>query len=97
MLLLGGSADKGVAEMAPDLEVARAIVARCAEIFPPIAQAEFLGHRAGIRPDRPQIRFELQDLGDRRIVHNCGHSGAGVSLSWGCADDVAKLMLGVLR
>jgi D-amino-acid oxidase len=97
VLLLGGSADQGVAEMAPDLEVARAIVARCAEIFPPIAQAELLGHRVGIRPDRPQIRFELQDLGDRKIVHNYGHSGAGVSLSWGCADDVARLILAVLR
>lgn len=97
VLLLGGSADKDVDDMTPDLEVARAIVARCAEIFPPIADAEFLGHRAGIRPDRPRIRLEHENLGDRHIVHNYGHSGAGVSLSWGCADDVAKLVLGLLR
>jgi D-amino-acid oxidase len=96
VLLLGGSADKDVDDMTPDLDVARAIVARCAEIFPPIADAEFLGHRAGIRPDRPRIRLEHEDLGDRHIVHNYGHSGAGVSLSWGCADDVAKLVLGLL-
>jgi D-amino-acid oxidase len=97
VLLLGGSADKGVAETTPDLDVARAIVARCAEIFPPIARAELLGHRAGIRPDRPRIRLEHENYGDRHIVHNYGHSGAGVSLSWGCADDVAKLVLGLLR
>ncbi|MEV6842212.1 FAD-dependent oxidoreductase [Actinoplanes sp. NPDC051411] len=97
VLLLGGSADKGVAETTPDLDVARAIVARCAEIFPPIAEAELLGHRAGIRPDRPRIRLEHENFGDRHIVHNYGHSGAGVSLSWGCADDVAKLVLGLLR
>jgi len=97
VLLLGGSADKGVDEMVPDLEVARGIVARCAEIFPPIADAELLGHRAGVRPDRPRIRLEHEDLGGRHLVHNYGHSGAGVSVSWGCADDVAKLVLGLLR
>jgi D-amino-acid oxidase len=97
VLLLGGSADKGIAEMAPDLDVARAIVARCAKIFPPIADAELIGHRAGIRPDRPRIRLEHEDLGDRHIVHNYGHSGAGVSLSWGCADDVTKVVSALLR
>jgi D-amino-acid oxidase len=97
VLLLGGSADKGVDSTDPDETVAHAIVDRCAAIFPSIATARFLGHRAGIRPDRPTIRFEHENLGDRHIVHNYGHSGAGVSLSWGCADDVAKLVLGLLR
>jgi hypothetical protein len=50
-----------------------------------------------IRPDRPRIRLELQSRGDRHIVHNYGHSGAGVSLSWGCADDVVKMVLALLR
>jgi D-amino-acid oxidase len=96
VLLLGGSAEKGEAEMTPDLAIAEAIVERCGLVFPAIAGAELLGHRAGIRPDRPQIRLEHENLGDRHIVHNYGHSGAGVSLSWGCADDVAEIVLAVL-
>ncbi len=96
VLLLGGSAEKGESAMVPDLEVAEAIVRRCGDVFPAIAGSAVLGHRTGIRPNRPQIRLEHEPLGDRHIVHNYGHSGAGVSLSWGCADDVAELVLALL-
>ncbi|MEV4350692.1 FAD-dependent oxidoreductase [Actinoplanes sp. NPDC049596] len=91
-LLLGGSAEKGEAEPVPDDEVARAIVERCAGIFPAIRDAEIIGHRSGIRPSRPEVRLAHEDLGERHIVHNYGHSGAGVSLSWGCADDVVSVV-----
>jgi D-amino-acid oxidase len=96
VLLLGGSAEKGEAEPVPDDEVARAIVERCSAIFPAIAAADILGHRSGIRPWRPAVRLEHEARGTRHIVHNYGHSGAGVSLSWGCADDVTRLVLDLL-
>jgi D-amino-acid oxidase len=92
ILLLGGSAEPGVADPRPDPQVAEAIVKRCGAIFPEIGRAEILGHRGGIRPSRPRVRLEREDLGGRHIVHNYGHSGAGVSLSWGCAADVAALV-----
>lgn len=44
------------------------------------------------RPFRPAgPRIEAEKLGDKRLVHNYGHGGAGWSLSWGCADEAAKL------
>jgi D-amino-acid oxidase len=96
VLLLGGSAEKGEADPVADAEVADGILRRCSEVFPAIATAEVLGHRTGIRPQRPQIRLEHIDLGGRHLVHNYGHSGAGVSMSWGCADDVAEMVLALL-
>jgi D-amino-acid oxidase len=96
ILLLGGSAEEGVSDPDPDLLVADAIVKRCGDIFPEIRAAPILGHRAGIRPARPTIRLEHEDQGDRHIIHNYGHSGAGVSLSWGCADEVTDIVLGLL-
>jgi D-amino-acid oxidase len=92
VLLLGGSADKGQCDPEPDPEVAAGIVARCAGIVPAVGTAEVLGHRTGIRPQRPEIRLEHVELGDRHVVHNYGHSGAGVSLSWGCAESVLEIV-----
>ncbi|MEU8234998.1 FAD-dependent oxidoreductase [Actinoplanes sp. NPDC048967] len=92
VLLLGGNADKGQSDPEPDPEVAARIIARCAGIVPAIAAACVLGHRTGIRPQRPEIRLEHVPLGGRHVVHNYGHSGAGVSLSWGCADSVLEIV-----
>ncbi len=96
VLLLGGSADEGVTDPVVDPGVADAILARCREIFPAIAHSRVLGHRVGIRPSRPEVRLEHENLGDRHVVHNYGHAGAGVSLSWGCADEVHDLVNAIL-
>ncbi|XVU22185.1 FAD-dependent oxidoreductase [Actinoplanes sp. CA-054009] len=96
-LLLGGNAEKGEPEAVPDPVVAAGILQRCRTAFPELASVEVLEHRVGIRPRRGEIRLEHEDLGDRHIVHNYGHGGSGVSLSWGCADDVADIVVGILE
>lgn len=48
----------------------------------------------GLRPYRSGgFRLEMQKLGDKMIVHNYGHGGDGVSLSWGCATLAAQRVL----
>lgn len=97
ILLLGGSAQPGNEGLEPDAAVAQAIVDRCSRIVPALKEVDVLGHRVGIRPHRPQVRLEHVAVSGGHVVHNYGHSGSGVSLSWGCADDVLDLVIDILR
>jgi D-amino-acid oxidase len=91
-VLMGGTAQAGDAATAPDRELAEAIRDRCAEIEPRLKDAPIVGHRVGLRPVRPTVRLELERIGDSEVVHNYGHGGAGVTLSWGCAGEVDRLL-----
>ena len=55
--------------------------------------------KAGLRPYRNNTyRLELQPLGGGKfVIHNYGHGGAGITMSWGCAQEVADLVAGVLQ
>jgi D-amino-acid oxidase len=91
--ILGGTAEVGAENLEPDPAIARGITDRCARLEPRLRGARVLGHRVGLRPGRPTIRLELAELpGSTPCVHNYGHGGAGVTLSWGCADDVLRLI-----
>ena len=49
---------------------------------------------AGLRPYRAAgfvVRAEA--LGDKRLVHNYGHGGAGITLSWGTSKLATELGL----
>ncbi|MGG2459953.1 FAD-dependent oxidoreductase [Streptomyces sp. RGM 3693] len=92
-LVLGGTAREGAWSREPDPAVAEAIVARCARYFPEVARARVLAHRVGLRPARPAVRLAAGRLPDGTVcVHNYGHGGAGVTVSWGCADEVLRLV-----
>lgn len=91
--ILGGTAEVGVTDLTPDPATARDIVRRCVALEPRLAGARVLEHRVGLRPGRPEVRLEAEELPTgTACVHNYGHGGAGVTLSWGCADEVATLL-----
>ena len=47
----------------------------------------------GLRPFRPSgFVVRAESLGDKLLVHNYGHGGAGVTLSWGTAELAADLV-----
>jgi len=91
-IILGGTAQEGDENIIPDPPTAQAILQRCIALEPRLAEAKILEHRVGLRPGRPHIRLELEHLANnKRLIHNYGHGGAGVTLSWGCADSVVQL------
>ena len=48
---------------------------------------------AGFRPYREQTyRLEPEVVGNKFVVHNYGHGGAGITLSWGCAHEVLDIV-----
>jgi D-amino-acid oxidase len=94
--ILGGTAEEDVEEMGLDPADGEAVHRRCAELEPALANARVLELRVGLRPWRPEIRLEVEELtGGARVIHNYGHGGAGVTLSWGCAERVVELAEGV--
>ena len=38
------------------------------------------------------MRLEAQARDGGTVVHCYGHGGAGVTLAWGCADEVVRLV-----
>lgn len=47
----------------------------------------------GVRPHRlGGVRLEAEALGSKRVIHNYGHGGGGITLSWGCAARVVSML-----
>ncbi len=94
VVLLGGTAEEGAFDTAARPEVAQRILRDCSARFPALRGAQIVAHRVGLRPVRPAVRLEAEDLGGGRVLwHNYGHGGAGVSLSWGCAREITEAVL----
>lgn len=96
-VLLGGTQQAGNTSTEPDPATADQILRTCIAAEPRLAGAAILAHRVGLRPVRPQVRLETQAIGGgRHVVHNYGHGGAGITLSWGCARAAADQVAGLL-
>lgn len=66
--------------------VTQTIVNGNKRILPGLTEADVKKSVVGLRPYRKgDVRVEAQDVEGRLIIHNYGHGGAGVTLSWGSA------------
>ncbi len=91
-IVVGGTEDEDGWAPEPDPAVGEELLGRATQLVPQLRGARVLAHRVGLRPARPSVRLEAAVSADgRRVIHCYGHGGAGVTLSWGCADEVADL------
>jgi D-amino-acid oxidase len=91
-VVCGGTDVSGSWDTEPDREVHEAILRRVGAAVPELAGARVLGARVGLRPVAPEVRLAAAVLDGRPVVTCYGHGGAGVTLSWGCADEVVRLV-----
>ena len=83
-IVVGGTDEEGDWSRTPSPETARAILARARRLVPELRARRCSGTgRAAARCAR---RYGSSASGD--VVHCYGHGGAGVTLSWGTADEV---------
>ena len=96
-IVVGGTDEEGEWSRTPDPHTAAQILDRAAVLVPEVARARVIRHKVGLRPARPQVRLEEERRPSgsgrvERVVHCYGHGGAGITLSWGCADEVTSLV-----
>lgn len=67
---------------------------RCKEFLPQLENSELDTEepvRVGLRPFRKgNVKLEFDR--NNKIIHNYGHGGAGVTFSWGCAEEIVKMI-----
>jgi D-amino-acid oxidase len=90
-VLIGGVRRPGRNRLSPDWEIARASIARAAAAFPTLKDARVLSVEVGLRPGRPSVRLEAEQIDGATVIHNYGHDSRGVFWSWGCAVEVVGL------
>ena len=91
-VVLGGTRHAGSDSLRIDEKLERNIIERCAVLEPRVLDAEIVSRAVGLRPGRPSVRLELEQRADGLIIHDYGHGGSGVTLSWGCAEEVRALL-----
>lgn len=93
-VVLGGTWQENDWNTTPDPATRDAILQRCVALVPELAGAPIVGEEVGLRPARNGgPRVEAEKWADGTVVHAYGHGGAGMTLCWGCADEVAALAM----
>jgi D-amino-acid oxidase len=90
--VLGGTAQVGDWTMETREQDTEIILEKCESLWPELDRSNIVGLGVGLRPSRDEVRLEAEIKNQQLIIHNYGHGGAGVTLSWGCADEVVKLI-----
>jgi D-amino-acid oxidase len=93
-VVVGGTAVEGATGTEPDPVVEAALLERACALVPELRGARVLTRAVGLRPGRPTVRLDRTLVDGRPVIACYGHGGAGVTLSWGCAWDVAALVRG---
>ena len=91
-IMLGGTAQVNNWSTEVDPKDTEEILRKVKLIAPGLKDIEIISESVGLRPAREAVRLEAEKFGDKTVVHNYGHGGAGFTLGWGCAQDVVSIV-----
>mgnify|MGYP002384047814 FL=1 len=93
-VVLGGTFQLNDWNTKPNENDTRTILRICGKGLPALEQIRHGKVQVGLRPYRDNgVRLEHEKTPDGiDVVHCYGHSGSGVTLSWGCAKDVVEIV-----
>ena len=91
-VIVGGTQDPGEWDCTPSPATSQQILARATSLVPGLEGLVPIATRVGLRPGRDAVRVEAEEVPDGIVIHNYGHGGVGYILSWGCAEDVVRLL-----
>ncbi|XP_055294813.1 D-aspartate oxidase-like [Sitodiplosis mosellana] len=96
-IILGGTHQLNDYNQNVDAGDRKFIYEGCIGMNASIKRAEIVKEMVGLRPGRSQVRLERDTYTTKRgkqlqIIHNYGHGGSGVTLSYGCAIEVADIV-----
>ncbi len=88
-IIVGGTFEEGISDIICEPATLDKILKNAYDIFPQLKEKKVIGNWAGLRPYRPLVKLEKEG----NIIHNYGHGGSGFTLAWGCAEEVAGLVV----
>ena len=91
-MIIGGVAQEGNWTTEATIEDRNFIIDKASKIIPGIKDAEIIEDIVGLRPGRTEVRLEKELISGRTVIHNYGHGGSGVTLSWGCAEEIVEIV-----
>lgn len=100
-VVIGGLKEKDCIEPEPREEDREWIISEAKRFLPSLKNAEMVSEWVGFRPSRPTVRLEKEiwklktpqgEVKPVPVIHNYGHSAHGVSLFYGCTQEVLKLV-----
>lgn len=95
-IVLGGTYEENNESTEINPNDTQNILLRCANLAPEflsVAHEDITSIVCGLRPVRSVVRVEIERItSERFIIHNYGHGGAGITISWGCATEVVDLV-----
>ncbi|XP_055608509.1 D-aspartate oxidase-like [Uranotaenia lowii] len=98
-VVLGGTHQMNDFNRTRNLEDSKFILDGCERMMPSLKRATKIKEWVGLRPGRSSVRLELEHVkaGNQTVpvIHNYGHGGCGVTLCWGCGNEVLELSKGL--